>query len=245
MKVKKKSMLLVLMVAILLAACRVNVGDQIVGSGKVVTAARQVDNFTKLESTCSADVILVQGSPQAVLLEGEDNILPLIETRVSGGTLTISTKPNTSIRTTQALIVHITVPELSSIRVTGSGNVDLSTWQAGSANIEITGSGDIRVDSLQADSLQAVLSGSGDVILAGKVSSQTIRISGSGNFEAKLLESRGADATLTGSGDATLWVTENLTANLSGSGDVNYYGTSGLDQRVTGSGSVEYLGDRP
>jgi hypothetical protein len=243
---KKKHLLFVLMIAILLAACTLNVGDQITGSGKVISAARPVDSFTKLESTCSADVVLVQGSPQAVLIEGEDNILPLIETKVSGGKLTISTKPNTSIRTTQALIVHITVPELSSIRLTGSGNVDAKNLASASLDLEITGSGNIQIGSLGTPSLQAKISGSGDIsIEGGNINSQTIGLSGSGNFEAKSLESRMADITISGSGDATLWVTDNLTANLSGSGDVNYYGTSGLDKRVTGSGSVEYLGDQP
>jgi hypothetical protein len=230
---------------VLLAACSVITGKETVGSGKVITATRTVAEFTSLELTCSANVDIVKGEPLAVSIEGEDNILPLIETRVSGDTLNIDAKPG-SFRTTKRLIVHITVPELSSIRSTGSGDVDMGEWVADNVELETTGSGDIHVDSLEASSLNARLSGSGDISIGqGKVRSQTVRTSGSGDYKGASLQSREAKATTSGSGNITLWVMDDLSATTSGSGDIQYYGSPAVDKRDTGSGSVEKLGDRP
>ena len=212
----------------------------------MITEKRSVGNFTGIDLSCSADVTIEQGEPLAVSIEGEDNILPLIETKVSGDTLNIDAKPNSSFRTTKRLVVHITVPELSSIRSTGSGDVDMGEWVADNVELETTGSGDIHIDSLETSSLTARLSGSGDISIdQGRAGSQTVRTSGSGDYKGASLESREVKATTSGSGNITVWVTDDLSASTSGSGDIQYYGSPAVDKRDTGSGSVEKLGDKP
>ena len=242
---KRIYIFLIVCTAALLVACSGNIEDLTVGSGKVITEQRKVSNFTSLELGCSADVILAQGGSLAVSIEGEDNILPKIETNVSGGKLSIEARSNSNFRATQKLIVHITVPALSAIRASGSGDVDINGLNAGGLNLDVSGSGNINIHYLKADKVTAVISGSGDITLDGKVDSQTVTISGSGSYESGLLESRLAVATISGSGDVIAWVTYSLLASISGSGDVKYYGTAGLTQKTSGSGSVENLGDRP
>jgi hypothetical protein len=241
---KRYPIFLVLCLAALLAACSNNQADLIVGSAKVITETRPVNDFTSLELGCSADVILAQG-PLAVSIEGEDNILPLIETRVSGGKLIIDSKPNSNFRSTKPIVIHIAVPKLSSIQVSASGDVDIDGFTAASLDLNTSGSGNIRLQGLQADSVKATISGSGGMTLDGKTGQLTVKDSASGNFTGTRLESRQANVTLTGSGDATVWVTYSLSATLSASGNLMYYGAAGLDQKVTGSGNVEKLGDQP
>jgi hypothetical protein len=234
-------------IAALLAACTIVIGrNQTVGSGKVITEKRAVGEFTSLELSCSADVSLVQGDQLAVSIEGEDNILPLIETKVSGYMLIIDVKPNTSFRITKPLTVHITAPVLTSIRVTGSGDVEMSKWMVDSLELIATGSGNIHLASLETPSLTARLSGSGDIsIEGGGGGNQAITTSGSGDYDAASMESREVNATTSGSGDITVWVTRSLSASSSGSGDIRYYGSPKVTQKTTGSGSVEKLGDKP
>ncbi len=232
-------------VAALLAACGI-FGNQTVGSGKLVTENRTVAEFNNLELTCSADVILTQGEPLAVSIEGDDNIVPLIETTVTDRKLTIKTESFTSFRITKPLIVHVVVPALLSIRVTGSGDVKIAKWMGESMDFYSSGSGDISVDDLETVRITVRMSGSGDILFksGGVVENHTVSISGSGDYKA-LLESREVDATTSGSGNISIWATEKLSARVSGSGDIQYYGSPTLDKSDTGSGSVERLGDRP
>jgi hypothetical protein len=233
-------------IAALLAACTIFIGNSTVGSGKVITEKRTVGEFTSLDLSCSANVTLVQGESLAVSIEGEDNIIPLIETKVSTRKLSIDAKPNASFRNTKPLTVNIVVPSLVGVRVTGSGDVEMSKWMIDSLELITSGSGSIRIDSLDTPALTATLSGSGDIrIKGGGGGTQKIKISGSGDFNSASMESREVDATTSGSGNITVWVTKILSAHISGSGDIQYYGSPEVDKKDTGSGSVEKLGGKP
>jgi hypothetical protein len=243
---KRFTIFLIFCSAVLLAACKVVVGKQIVGSGKVITETRQVEGFTQIEATCSADVTIELGGPLAVSIEGEDNILPLLETRVSSGIFTIATKPDSDFRTTKPLSVHIRVPVLTAIRETGSGDVTVSEWVSDNVELETNGSGNIQIGYLESRLLKARLTGSGDInIKAGKGVYQSINTSGSGDFNDPSIEATEVDATTSGSGNIIVWVNHTLSATSSGSGDIRYYGSPQVTKNSTGSGSVERLGDRP
>jgi hypothetical protein len=243
---KAMRIFLVAGVVFLSLACSVSFGNHTTGSGKVITEKRVVSDFTSIDLSCSADLQLEQGSPLAVSIEGEDNIVPLIETPVSGGVLHIDAKPNTAILTTRKLIVYVTVPELESLRLTGSGDAEVGEWEAGSLKLETSGSGDILFDGLQADSITARTSGSGDItIRGGQADDQSIHTSGSGDYNAGSLQSGEAEVVTSGSGDVTVWAEDELTATTSGSGDISYYGSPRVSEHETGSGDVYRRGDRP
>jgi hypothetical protein len=243
---KPLSIFLVACLAVVLAACSVIAGDQTVGSGNVITEKRVVADFTSLELTCSANVDIVQGEPLAVSIEGEDNIIPLIETKISDRKLSIGVKAFSSYSHTKPLTVHIVAPVLISIQVTGSGDVKAEKWMGDNLALTTTGSGNIIINKLDTPSLTAMVSGSGDIRLLGGVGAiQTITTSGSGNYEAAAMQSREVVATTSGSGGITVWVVKMLTATISGSGNIQYYGSPWVNQVDTGSGSVEKLGDKP
>ncbi len=238
--------LVLVLAAGLLASCSFGGKNIITGSGNVITENRIVGVFTRLVVSCTADVQITQGGPQTVSIEGEDNIVRLIDTSVSGGTLTIDIQSDTGFSTTKPLVVFITVPEIESIRASGSGNVVMAKWSTSSANLETTGSGNITIDDLATDSLTARLSGSGDIILnGGSAVSEKINASGSGKFNGELVPSKRAEATTTGSGSITIWVSDTLAASTSGSGDIQYYGSPQLSEHITGSGAVHRIGDHP
>ena len=243
---KRYRVLALVCLAALLAACSTILGDQIVGSGKVITEERPVGRFTSIELSCSADVALAQGDQILVSIEGEDNIIPLIETKVSGFTLHIDVKPNTSYSHTKPLVVHITAPVITSVKTTGSGDVEMDQWVVDSLDLAITGSGNIHIGKLDAPAITAEVSGSGDISIAGgEGGKQNITTTGSGDFDARSLESLEVTAKATGSGDITVWVTRSLSATTSGSGDIRYFGSPQVNQKTTGSGNVEKLGDEP
>ncbi len=243
---RSRYFVLVLITA-LLAGCTTNTSEKItVGSGKVVTESRNVGSFTRLELSCSADVTIAYGMQQEVTLEGEDNILPLIDTRLANGTLTIEAKPKANFTNKERLIVHIVVPILTSIHATSSGNVDMDAWTVDNLELSTSGSGNIHIASLDTPALVARLSGSGDITIGGgKGVNQTITAKASGNYDAGAMESQEVNAIASGSGNITVWVTRSLSASVSGSGGIRYYGSPTVEQSDTGSGSVVRLGDKP
>ena len=111
------------------------------GSGKKATDSRTVGEFTKVELSSSADMTITVGSAQTVVVESDDNIVPLITTTVSGETLTVGSSKGYS--TKLGVKVLITVPELEGVKIDGSG--------------------DIRISGLTGERFRAVISGSSTI----------------------------------------------------------------------------------
>ena len=187
------------------------------GSGVAKTETRPVASFSKIELAGSPDVEVTIGSPQSLVVTADDNLLPIIETKVANGTLQIGSKQ--SYETHLGINVKITVAKLEAVSVSGSGN--------------------IHATGLTAGDMDATVTGSGDVMLKGAINLLSGQITGSGQLQAGDLAAKTVRVGVTGSGDANVHATEELEASVTGSGDVKYSGNPGkVQKRVTGSGSI-------
>src|SRR4051812_28190640 len=100
-----------------------SMGSSVKGSGVAKTESRQVEPFTKIKIEGSGNVTVTvdPSQPQSLVLNADDNILPLVETTVHGDTLIISSKESYSTR----LGVHATinVASLDGAYISGSGDL--------------------------------------------------------------------------------------------------------------------------
>ena len=236
-------MLFASVITLTASSCFVNINDEdgffgscIDGAGPIVTRELTVAPFEGIELPISGDVFLTQGPEQKVIVEGKDNIIDEIELDVQNGIWKIEF--NRCVRDIDLLRVFITVPDLTRIRVSGSGDVvSENTFVIQDLEIDIPGSGNVDL-SLDADDLDIDIPGSGRLTLEGLADETKYRISGSGDVHAFNLECRVADISVPGSGDLEVFVTELLKVRISGSGDVFYRGDPALDISITGSGDV-------
>ena len=216
-------------------------GNSLKGSGNVVEESREVAPIHRLVVDGPIDVYLNQGEEQSVSVKGEDNIIPFVTTENREGLLRISLEKlprSKPIRSTKEIKVYVTVPSITSLRVSGSGDVIGSgKWRFEKMKIYINGSGDVWL-SLSGNELKVISRGSGDLHLDGKVSGQDISLFGSGDYKASGLESQKAVLILEGSGVARLDVRQNLDAQLFGSGDAHYYGKPQINSTISGSGKL-------
>lgn len=211
---------------------------RIKGSGNLVERKRDVAAFSKLRIDGPLDVQLNQGSVESLSLSAEDNIEPLLETRVEADTLIVGLKEGAGFSTRKPPRLMVGFRQLSAVQIRGSGDVYIERLKSDQLAVNISGSGDMSVGQLDARELAVTVSGSGDLRLAGRAEQQTWNISGSGDVSAASLSGRSAKAQVSGSGDLSLGVVEQLDVKLSGSGDLSYAGRPKLTQRVTGSGEL-------
>ena len=244
------SLFLLAILALSVTACnRVQISfggaNAVVGSGKVISATREVSGFTSVLVSGSGQAEITIGDSDSLVIEAEDNILPLIESSVLSGKLTLGLKPNTSISTMRGIRYTITVKSLTGVETSGSADVTVTnTARADDFSAYTSGSGAIKLSDVQAQTLTVQTSGSGNVNAAGKVDEARITTSGSGNFTGSDLQCASATATTSGSGNVTLWVTDSLTARTSGSGNIRYYGQPSVSSSESGSGRVTGLGSK-
>lgn len=213
-------------------------GKRIKGSGVLVEKQRSVGAFSKLRLEGPLDVRLNQAGSDAVRVAADDNIEPLIESRLEGDTLVLRLQSGAGFTTRHAPTVTIDSKSLQAVTLNGSGDLRLDRFKGDSLSLSQSGSGDLRLGLLELRELTVTLSGSGDVQAAGRAELQHWSLNGSGDVDARSLSGRQIKAQLNGSGDLDLGVCESLDAQLRGSGDLSYAGRPQLRQSVSGSGEI-------
>lgn len=210
---------------------------------KVIQEERKVETFTGIGLTTSGNVILVQGSPQKVVVEGAASDVEKIVTEVEGRKLKLKTKPG-SWRMGKVTF-YITMENIDDLSISGSGSIKAEgTVNAGDLDLGISGSGDIYLADLKsANNVNTHISGSGTIKLAGRTQAKKLEVhnSGSGDIYASELQVQDANIRISGSGNCKVNVTGRLEVRVSGSGSVYYTGRPVIDASVSGSGKVKEM----
>lgn len=192
-----------------------SLGGGLKGSGKVISEDRYVDAFTGITLKGAGDIEAKIGPKTQVVIHADDNIVPIIVTRVEKGTLIIENKENIS--PTKFLVV-IESPKLE--------------------NVGVEGAGDVTVSGLSGGTFAASVAGAGDINLSGSVETATLSIEGAGDVSAFDLKSTSATASIRGAGDIKISASENLTATIEGAGSIRHRGNPKVVSKINGAGSV-------
>ena len=229
---------------------------------------RNVGTFTKINFRVPGKLVLKQGSPQSVVLEGDKETLAAIGTEVEGSQLTIGREgrwKDWSWRDEKRITAYVTVSNIEALSVSGSGDlVGDGKFSARDLELKVSGSGSIEVEADAKGQVQADVSGSGDLTFKGTGESLESAVSGSGKVNVSATIAGKIEVSVSGSGKVIASGTANqigarisgsgkvLAANLevskcevriSGSGDVEINVKDSLDANISGSGSVTYKGN--
>jgi len=232
----KKILLMLIIPVFLLSGCCFDCWDCEDGEGPVVSQTLILNDFHSFELLGSETVILRQGEEQEVVVEAQQNIINLLETGVRNGRWDIEFED--CIRSYEDVVIYITLPEISSITLSGSGLIQTSDWLvANKIELNLLGSGEI--DALiDAEDLKVDVTGSGKIVLEGAADIGDFRITGSGVVSAYELPLMDCNVNISGSGNVKTRCNDNLDIDISGSGDVYYRGNPNINSSVSGSGKV-------
>src|SRR6478736_6332696 len=99
------------------------IGKNIKGNGVLKSETREVGSFTGLSSGGPMSVEITYGTSSSLKIEGDENILPYIETYVKDGTLKIKVKDLNSVNPKVKLRVQISMTTISAVSQSGSGMI--------------------------------------------------------------------------------------------------------------------------
>jgi hypothetical protein len=213
------------------------------GSGHVATETRAVGEFDAIAQAGSIDLVVRQAGKEAVQVQAEDNLLPLVETVVESGpagrTLMVRLKRGENLWHGKPIRVTVDVVRLNSLASSGSGDLTVEALKTPSLKLSLSGSSDARLRALTTDTLEVRIAGSGDVAAAGSAKRVTLSIAGSGDARLSELVADEVSVRIAGSGDANVTANLSLEVSVAGSGDVRYGGNvSTVKSSVAGSGSI-------
>ena len=213
------------------------------GSGNVISEDRDISGFSKISISGSGNLFIEQGEEESLTIEAEDNIIPLIITKVSGDTLSISFRMGANISAMEEVNYYLNLKDLSVVETSGSVNISCSGLDTDSLTIDKSGSGEVEITGLSTNDLKVDSSGSGSFIFTGTAKNQEIDISGSGNYDGRDLISENCIIDSSGNTGIIVNVTGSLDIETSGSGDVRYTGNPSINYDVSGSGEVINISD--
>ncbi len=207
------------------------------GNGVEATEERAVSMFNKIKSSGDFDIQIINGDELEVLVTAEENILPYIGTSVSNNTLQIDIQGMHNVRNRLPMSVLITVPQLVSVKQSGSGSITADYFSGDEMEFSLSGSGSISAD-VDADLVVASISGSGWILITGDSNESELNISGSGNIDSSELTVDNCNAHISGSGNMQVNALKLITARISGSGNVYYTGNPVTEANISGSGKL-------
>ena len=218
-------------------SCNINCVE---GTGAEVRKSIQIADFTELELDNNVQVYLSQGNTQQIEVLGQENLIPLLNTKVKGDKWVIEF--DDCIESSASFEVYVTVPKLTKIVVDGSGSIKSeNSFKGEIMEIELNGSGNLWLD-LQVKELETELNGSGDVQLKGSTKQHDIYLDGSGDIMADQMTSDVVDIKVNGSGDVQVDVSYEINVKVNGSGDVYYKGkVKKISSDINGSGNLHQL----
>ncbi|OYW14135.1 MAG: hypothetical protein B7Z50_05110 [Sphingomonadales bacterium 12-62-5] len=169
------------------------------------------------------DTVSIRKGAFRLVATGSEADLDRLEIRQEGTTLRIGRKRGNWDWRGRSLQVAVSLPALTAVTVSGSGNATADVAEGAAVNLRVSGSGDLAVRDVKTQALSASISGSGGLSVASVASGGVnASISGSGS----------------GSGDVSLKASGAVTARTSGSGDVVVTGGARCTSRSSGSGTI-------
>lgn len=211
--------------------------ERIQGNRDLMTEERTSEPFSRVLAQGNISVHIFPSADTRILVKAESNILPYLYTLSDGNTITVGFKNGFNIQEHFPVEVTLYTPDLESIKLSGSGEVDCTGFEAAEVELLISGSGNINA-GFASDELTATVSGSGNINLSGSAPLTNLSVSGSGNIHADELTQNKCVASISGSGNIIAAASQSLDAFITGSGNVFYLGDPAVTSHITGSGKV-------
>ena len=186
------------------------------GEGPPTTESRQVAPFTHVEAGGGIGVDISIGQTPSVEVSAQANIMPIIATDVSGGTLTIhGTQPY---NTTAGVTVTIVMTSLEGVTLSGGSQ--------GTA------------EGISGAQLDITLSGGAGLAASGSVTALALNASGGSRAALDSLVTEAVTADLAGGANATVRASISVYGSASGGSHLTVLGGGTVNVQTSGGASV-------
>lgn len=189
----------------------------ITGSGVVKTEKRDVGAFASVDVSGAYEVQIVCQKEPGIEIEGDDNILPLVQTYVKNGTLYITSRQPFNVK--RAIKLRITTKDLEGLSSSGASKVTL--------------------EGVKNERLVIETSGASKIDAAGETANLEIESSGASKVDVQELRATRVKVSLSGAGHANVYASEEVDADVSGAASVTYHGEPKVvNKSISGAGSI-------
>jgi len=188
------------------------------GNGHIKTDERPVSAFANIDAR-GAFTIEWQSGPPSLRITTDENLLPYINSNISGDTFHLRTREQ--IRPSHG--IQVVISSQTRAGATISGAVKLTAKQLSGLRFALESRGAARVS------------------LDGKIDELFADMTGASELAASGLQTKAAEISTTGAGDAEIAVADKLKVAITGAGKVRYSGNPpSIEKHISGAGSIRH-----
>src|SRR5215203_686512 len=152
---KNVSIALFSAIALIFASC-----EKITGEGPVVTETRALTDFNGIDLRMFGEVYFTKSDAYKLEVSAQKNILDKLETSVSNNKLVIKFRNNLNIRSYDEVKIMVSGPDLTNLRVSGSGDIiTTNAFTTSRLDLDVSGSGGITIAKTSASFADVTISG--------------------------------------------------------------------------------------
>jgi len=211
----KRVAIVLVLVMFIAAGCKHHMGS-VHGSGKRELQKRDVSPFTSISAQGAFNINVVCQKNQSLEIEGDDNILPLIVTEVSGGVLRLKSTKEYSV--SEPMQIKISVPNIDGLNVAGAGTIEVS---------------DLKNDKFEIDS-----EGAPQIKVSGSTKVVDIDTSGAARIDTHSLHAAKGVVDSKGVSKIDVDVKDQLDVTISGPSVITYQGDPSINKTIHGPGKI-------
>jgi len=190
------------------------------GSGVLKTEVREVTTFSTISFKSVGKLKIQQTGKESLTIIADENILPILESRVSDQTLYINNINPSNIDPTNPIEFLVEVKNLENLYTKSVGSIE--------------------VNGIQGKRLSVSLDGVGSMAITGNVDVLDLELTGVCSFNGEELKTKQATVhNNKGVGNAIVNVSEQLDASVSGIGSIEYIGSPQVTESVKGIGKIK------
>lgn len=237
----KLSLTVTSVILLLLSACGMTVFS---GSGKIIEEARDMRGYSKVVFSAPGELTIEQNGNEGLVIEGDDNLLRYIQTRVQGNVLYIEVEPDMiQLYPSKTIRYTLDADALTNVTLNGSGDIRADQLITSNLDFDLNGSGRILIDAVKSQATALDLNGSGEYRIDSLITGQlTTSLDGSGDIFLRETLAKTAEVEIDGSGTlkVTDMVVDTLGMRIDGSGDSTLTGEVNHQTiAIYGSGSYD------
>lgn len=212
---------------------------ELAGSGVLKTQTLDLPAFTSLDVRSGLKLVYhadAKAAKPIVKLTIDDNLLTVVEARVSDGMLNVRLKQPVKAR---AKTLEITAPPLQALILQGGSQASVDELTGLPAyELELRGGSKLKVGKLEGKHLKIGLHGGSQLELAGQVEKlETDTLAGGSQAELEDLKAIDAQLRLQGGSEARVHVSRKIDVDMAGGSKVYYAGTAQVQEHGMGGGS--------
>lgn len=205
---------------------------------------RKVSSFHGIKISNAFDVIIKQGSEEAVVVSAsEEKYRERIKVNVVNGILQIS-YDNEKVwkwsNENKKLRAYISVKNIDQLDISGACDVKVDgVLKGGNLKLELSGASSLKA-AVNYNSIVADQSGASNSKLSGTATNLDIEVSGASDFTGFDLVTESCKADASGASDIKITVNKDLKVDASGASEVQYKGTASVSGfKTTGASSLK------